>query len=316
MPRFSLITCFFNSARRLPDYFAALRRLRVSEGEVEFLFVDNASTDDTATQLKALSQGLAGTVQILHDPRSGLMHARCCGVAAAKGEFVLFLDDDTEPEPDYLEQLRRLIDEHPAAVCITGNCVLPPGYEAPLRGADALAILTIRRLSGEFSYRLDGFYPPAFPWGAGLFARAQALRAACSAWAAGSSGILGRTGTSLSGGEDIWLVHWLARDSAPIVFSEKLVLVHRFDRARLAPAHLARLARENGEQEASIIEAIAALKPGLGLRTPSSYRTLLVRLPYRLIRFWLTPDGNSLVAANRALGAAAQAVSRRLRESE
>ena len=91
------------------DYFAALRALDLAGYSVEYVFVDNASCDVTAARLPVEAARLISPSRVLSEATPGLMFARCTGVAAAGGEFVLFLDDDNEPEPDYLIQLDRLL---------------------------------------------------------------------------------------------------------------------------------------------------------------------------------------------------------------
>jgi GT2 family glycosyltransferase len=41
----------------------------------------------------------------LHEPRKGQVRARNLGLSAARGEYILFIDDDVRPSPDWLEQM-------------------------------------------------------------------------------------------------------------------------------------------------------------------------------------------------------------------
>lgn len=64
--------------------------------DVEFLLVDDGSTDDTPRRLSALSREFAN-VRWERLPNGGPGRARNTGVAMAKNELVLFLGDDTRP---------------------------------------------------------------------------------------------------------------------------------------------------------------------------------------------------------------------------
>src|SRR5207244_667468 len=65
----------------------------------DVLVVDNASTDDTPAVLAALA---APDLRVVCEPRLGLSAARNRGLAEARGEVAVFLDDDALPHPGWL----------------------------------------------------------------------------------------------------------------------------------------------------------------------------------------------------------------------
>ncbi len=80
------------------------------------IVVDNASTDDTATALSELEGDHRSLVRVLHEPARGPAAARNAGVAAARGELIMFLGDDTEPAAaDLLVRHAALHTERPEA---------------------------------------------------------------------------------------------------------------------------------------------------------------------------------------------------------
>lgn len=83
----------------------AFDRIAVPPGwDAELLVVDNASADQTAQVIESCRPtGFA--VRRVAEPKKGLSHARNTGVAAARGEVIVFTDDDVAPAPDWLEQL-------------------------------------------------------------------------------------------------------------------------------------------------------------------------------------------------------------------
>lgn len=77
--------------------------------EVEFLFVDDASPDDSKDRLEhVIAKHPGRDVRILtHAANKGLPAARNTGLAEACGEYVYHCDSDDYLEPDMLEKLYR-----------------------------------------------------------------------------------------------------------------------------------------------------------------------------------------------------------------
>ena len=74
--------------------------------EVEFIFVDDASPDDSAEILrKVLAEYHRDARILVHTQNQGLPAARNTGLAEAKGEFIFHCDSDDWLEPTMLEEL-------------------------------------------------------------------------------------------------------------------------------------------------------------------------------------------------------------------
>lgn len=76
--------------------------LSQTEPSIELVCVDNASTDASLQILEQAAQGDA-RVRVLTESRRGVSFARNAGMAAARGEYLLFLDSDDFIEPDAVE---------------------------------------------------------------------------------------------------------------------------------------------------------------------------------------------------------------------
>jgi glycosyltransferase involved in cell wall biosynthesis len=77
--------------------------------EADFVVVDDGSTDGTADAAKTAK--LECRLAVISQPNSGRVPARRAGLAAATGEFVLFLDSRVILEPDSLAFVRRRLVE-------------------------------------------------------------------------------------------------------------------------------------------------------------------------------------------------------------
>lgn len=80
--------------------------------QFEIIVVDDGSTDDTA----AILQGFGSAIRVIRQKNSGVSNARNAGIAAARGEWLAFLDSDDLWMPDKLMIQWNDILANPAAV--------------------------------------------------------------------------------------------------------------------------------------------------------------------------------------------------------
>jgi len=98
-----------------------LHLAEVTEGcHYEVIVVDNASTDGTQKFLASLG----GDIQVIRNTEN-LGFAKACnqGAAAAKGRYLVFLNNDTIPKPGWLSALVKEVDNHPE-IAIVGSKLL------------------------------------------------------------------------------------------------------------------------------------------------------------------------------------------------
>jgi GT2 family glycosyltransferase len=90
----------------------ALEGQRADGAGLEVLVVDNGSGDGTPDVVRRRAEGPGLPIRLLEQPDGGPAAARNAGAAAASGEVLLFLGDDTEPADAGL--LRAHLDLHAA----------------------------------------------------------------------------------------------------------------------------------------------------------------------------------------------------------
>lgn len=85
--------------------------------DLEVILVDDGSQDDSLTRLKALAKEQK-RVKVLHQKNAGASAARNAGLAAAKGEYVMFVDSDDEVAPGFVAKMVAAMEKEVAlAVC-------------------------------------------------------------------------------------------------------------------------------------------------------------------------------------------------------
>jgi GT2 family glycosyltransferase len=90
----------------------------------ELIVVDDGSEPPVGEDL------LAGVrlARLLRRGGSGPARARNAGIEAARGAIVLFTDDDTEPDPGWIEAAAAHLDAHPDELGVEGT-VRTPAYD-------------------------------------------------------------------------------------------------------------------------------------------------------------------------------------------
>ena len=134
----SFITVTYNSARTLRHFWKGDR-----PGDVEWIVVDNASTDDSVETAESL-----GARVIRLDENAGFSAANNRGLVESEGRYIAFTNPDVAVDWESLPALQATIDQ-------TGGLVAPQllnsdGTLQPNgRGAPLLAHKVLNRLSSQ-----------------------------------------------------------------------------------------------------------------------------------------------------------------------
>ena len=103
----SIIICTRNRADSLNKTLASFQNLKVpEEWLVEWILMDNGSSDRTGEVIRSAYHPRM-EVRTMSEPRPGKSMALNAAIAAARGEVLLFTDDDVEPAADWIEKMAR-----------------------------------------------------------------------------------------------------------------------------------------------------------------------------------------------------------------
>lgn len=119
----SVVILTWNSAGKIEPCLESLQSgTRVPD---EIIVVDNGSTDNT----RAIVAGQFPSVQIIRNASNrGVARARNQGLAAARGTYLLVLDDDTIVQPEALVRLVAVLETNPT-VALCGPQLLSSPHE-------------------------------------------------------------------------------------------------------------------------------------------------------------------------------------------
>jgi glucosyl-dolichyl phosphate glucuronosyltransferase len=112
-PFLTVALCTHNHADRLIRTLADLAHVRHPSQPWEFLVIDNASPDNTPALLASMEWRPVGVeVRIIREEKLGLSNARNRALQEARGDYLLFMDDDETPDPAWLITYEQAMREH------------------------------------------------------------------------------------------------------------------------------------------------------------------------------------------------------------
>jgi glycosyltransferase involved in cell wall biosynthesis len=211
----------------------------------DLLIVDNASTDRTPAVAAELAARHPGRIRVAHEPRLGLSAARNRGLAEARGEIAVYLDDDAIPRRGWLAALLAPYAER-AVACVGGRIHLhfalaPPAWLTPaLHGAFSAYDL------GDAPRRLTYRPGDLYPFGANVSFRVADARAL-----GGFSTWVGPLGRRPLVHDETDLCFRLDHAGREIRYAPAAAIDHWVFAERLTPAFLLARYRAGGESGAA-----------------------------------------------------------------
>ena len=122
----SVIVPVYNGEADLPELLSCLRTQGFPETQVEYLLVDNKSSDRTPDILEAASQETPAIKHLTELEIQSSYAARNRGIKAATGDILAFTDADCRPQPDWLEKLIAPFSDSSIGI-VAGEIVAMPG---------------------------------------------------------------------------------------------------------------------------------------------------------------------------------------------
>lgn len=107
-PSVSIISVNYNGVAITLEMLRSLQR--ISYSNIEIIVVDNGSKEDPSAIVQQFPQ-----VKLVRSLENlGFAGGNNLGITAAKGKYLLFLNNDTEVEPDFLSPLVEIFENNPS----------------------------------------------------------------------------------------------------------------------------------------------------------------------------------------------------------
>ena len=110
---FTVAVCTWNRCASLERMLQTLAAADRSGLDLEVLVVDNGSSDDTARVVHAAASVLP--IRLVTEPERGVANARNTAVREARGDVIVWTDDDVLVDRDWLQAHARAVARWPGA---------------------------------------------------------------------------------------------------------------------------------------------------------------------------------------------------------
>lgn len=227
--------CSWNRARLLRQALASLAEITPPPGVTwEIVAVNNNSTDETAQVLQEATEGLP--LVPVFEPRSGLSYARNRAVATARGDYILWTDDDVVVDGRWLEEYVAAFRANPAAALFGGSTrVLLEDCDRPAWFQEVMPV--VGQIFGAHNEDIEGpilLDGPRLPFGVNMAVRTDVQRAYL--FDVG----LGRKGAQLRSNEETQVIRAMLRDGHSGVWVPGARLQHVVAREGQTESYLCR----------------------------------------------------------------------------
>jgi glycosyltransferase involved in cell wall biosynthesis len=200
----------------------------------ELLIVDNNSNDDTPTVAKRFESRLP--IRYMFEPQPGKSHALNHALAEAKGDLLLFTDDDVDPDPQWMNAHWRAAQQS-TSYDFFGGKIIPRWEKPPPAWLAAHCHGPLRSMSVSYdlgeeqipvSFKIDTFMGANLSFRNGLLQKAGV----------NFPTHLGPTGKSAVRGEETWVLEQLIKKGFRGLYLPDAIVHHRNSAERMTESYL------------------------------------------------------------------------------
>lgn len=155
----------------------SIARQSVPFDDISVIVVDNASSPalDNSVLDPLLQRGVP--VKLIQEPTPGLQRARIAALLNTNSDWILWVDDDNELFPDFIQTGLDFIRSHPEVGCFGGKLLLPVTEKYEQWVAPFLPYLGIKDAGNTLLIEKVDHWTDAEPPGAGAWVHRKVLDA-------------------------------------------------------------------------------------------------------------------------------------------
>jgi len=299
----SLIICCYNAEWILGRTLKHLLELETNGlPGWEVIIVDNNSSDRTGELVTDFirSNNLETIFRLCREEKQGLSFARLKGISEASFDILLFCDDDNFLSPSYLLTSWSIMKEHPEIALLGGR-----GEALYEKDPDPAILPFLEQYAvgsqGEADLE-DITHSRGYVYGAGMVLRKQAFDVI---WEKGFRFLnSGRTGSILTGSEDVEIGNALRMAGYRIFYSKDLTFGHFLSSGRLTWKYLERM--NYGSGYSSVLMIPYAFRGNRTFRASVPYITLWYigrHILYLMRRLFHPGDAGLILEMQQSKGA-------------
>ena len=236
--RISAIVCTTGVSISLSDCLESLCNQDYNPDNFEIILVNNSPSNESVRDVVDKMRKTYPQVEInyLTAPLCGLSFARNAGLWEARGEYILYIDDDAVAERDVLSQTVRAFDEHPEAGVIGGQIILETPNPTPsIVTKETRGLWSELIIDGNLYRTADNY--GEFPYGANFAVRTQSLMQI-----GGFRCTYGRIGDNYGGGEETLVCFMMKEIEKTVGLNPLSKVYHRVDFSRYTNEHIEKTA--------------------------------------------------------------------------
>ena len=251
----TVIICTYNREKYIGNLLLALAKNDLPKPDYEIVLVDNNCTDHTREICNAFAlQHPDISFRYVIETEQGLSAARNRGIKEAKGDILVYVDDDALVDANYLRAYAEHFATHPDTMAAGGP--IEPLYENTVAPA-WMTPYTKALLTGWLNYgnQVKPFPKERFPGGGNAAYRKEVFDKVGLFNTA-----LGRKGGSLMGSEEKDIFDKMRALGMTIMYLPTSVLHHIIPQAKLEKPYFDKLTHQIGVSERQRTLAVSRTK--------------------------------------------------------
>ncbi len=241
---YSMVICTYNpDPRILNRCLQAVKNLDRTGLCTEVILVDNNSRT-AVKELPYVNEFLLTIpgMKIILVQEQGVKYARMAAIQESRGHYIVYIDYDNEPEPDYLQQLNILNRDYPDVAAWGPGEVIVEFIDGIDKEIEEFARLSFqekhfREIAVDNKKEWQSFYPV----GTGLCTFSPVLKDYVKEAENGRFSLSGRKGNELTSGEDTQMVLLAVSKNYFAGSSPTLKLKHLIPKSRAHAGYIRRL---------------------------------------------------------------------------
>lgn len=246
----SIIICTYNRDKYIYQCLCNVAK-NSTDIDWEIILINNNSTDSTAAECQRFaSEHPEINYYYFMEITAGLSHARNRGIREAHGEWLVFLDDDSMVEPDYIAQLDKWLREYPH-IGAFGGAIEPFFEEEEPKWLSPWAMGFVSAI--DLGNEIKSFDKDKYPIGANMGISRKVIDQV-----GGFNTALGRTKDLLLGGEEKDIFMRIRNAGYPVLYFPNIKLKHCIPMRRTTNEFIQKLGYGVGVSERLRTKAISA----------------------------------------------------------